>query len=79
KLTVNKTLYRENNQNFITTPKTVSSYRTIMLDTKCIELLKSFKIKKIEHSLKSNAFILNKEFVFTDSKGDFLKQCNYRT
>lgn len=79
KLTVNKTLYRENNQNFITTPKTISSYRTIMLDKKCIELLKSFKIKKIEHSLKSNAFILNKEFLFTDSKGDFLKQCNYRT
>ncbi|WP_267864986.1 site-specific integrase [Enterococcus faecalis] len=78
-LAINKTLYRENHTNFITEPKTDSSYRTILLDNKSLDLLKKFKIQKFEYSLKSDFFILNKEYIFTDSKGDFLKQCNYRT
>ncbi|EPI07677.1 tyrosine-type recombinase/integrase [Enterococcus faecalis] len=78
-LAINKTLYRENHTNFITEPKTDSSYRTILLDNKSLDLLKKFKIQKLEYSLKSDFFILNKEYIFTDSKGDFLKQCNYRT
>lgn len=79
KLTVNKTLYRENNTNFITGPKTDSSYRTILLDKKSLELLKKFKIQKLEYSMKESFFILNKNYIFTDANGDFLKQCNYRT
>lgn len=79
KLTVNKTLYRADNKNFITEPKTASSYRDVLLDNKTVQLLKSFKIKKAEHSLKNESYILNKNYIFTDVQGDFLKQCNYRT
>ncbi|MGL9971514.1 tyrosine-type recombinase/integrase [Enterococcus sp. DIV1420a] len=79
KLVINKTLYRENNNNFITEPKTTSSYRTILLDKKSLDLLKKFKIHKFEYSMKSKTYILNKNQIFTDSSGDFLKQCNYRT
>ncbi|WP_430598236.1 tyrosine-type recombinase/integrase [Enterococcus sp. AZ177] len=79
KLTIDKTLYRENNKDYITEPKTQSSYRKILIDKKTFSLLKSFRIKKNEHSLKSQSYVINKEFIFNDLNGDFLKQCNYRT
>lgn len=78
-LSITKTLYRESGQDFITSPKTDSSYRVIALDRKTIDLLKTLKVKKIKYSLKNKDYILNKELMFSDSKGNPLKQTNYRT
>lgn len=78
-LSVTKTLYRENGKDYITSPKTESSYRDIALDEKTNRLLKELKIEKIKYSLANKEYVLNNDLVFSDSKGSFLKQSNYRT
>ena len=79
KLSVSKTLYRENGEDYITSPKTDSSYREIALDTKTVELLKSLKLAKMKFNLADQNYILNKELVFSDHTGSPLKQSSYRT
>jgi integrase len=78
-LSVTKTLYRENGQDFFTSPKTESSYRVIALDHKTIDLLKSLKVAKMKFSLSSESYVLNKKLVFSDYTGSPLKQSSYRT
>lgn len=78
-LSVNKTLYRQDGENYITPPKTESSYRNILLDKKTLKLIRSFKIQKTEYALKSKMIKLNKDLLFSDESGNFLKQANYRT
>lgn len=78
-LSISKTLYRENGMDFVTSPKTDSSYRDVALDSKTIDLLKSLKIAKIEYSLKNKDYTLNKKMIFSDYEGNPLKQTNYRT
>ena len=78
-LSVTKTLYRENGQDFITSPKTESSYRVIALDHKTSDLLKSLKIKKMKVSLSNENYKFNKELIFSDYTGSPLKQSSYRT
>lgn len=78
-LSVSKTLYRHGGKDYITSPKTESSYREIALDEKTNRLLKELKIEKIKYSLANKEYVLNNDLVFSDSKGSFLKQSNYRT
>lgn len=79
KLSVSKTLYRENNQDYITSPKTDSSYRTITLDKTTVELLKALKLAKMKFNLADQGYSLNKELVFSDYTGSPLKQSSYRS
>lgn len=78
-LSVSKTLYREKGQDFITSPKTESSYRSIALDNKTLDILKSLKIAKMKFSLSNKNYSLNKKLVFSDYTGSYLKQSSYRT
>lgn len=78
-LSVSKTLYRENGEDFITPPKTDSSYRTIALDATTVKILKSWKVAKIEYSLLNTNYSLNKELIFSDHRGNPIKQPNFRS
>lgn len=78
-LNIDKTLYRENGVDIITTPKTESSYRKISLDTPTCELLKRLKVKKAEYAMATLNKPSNQSIIFTKSNGDYLIQSNYRT
>lgn len=78
-LTVSKTLYREKGKDYITSPKTDSSYRSIALDSKTIDLLKSLKVTKLKYNLANTDYVLNKDLIFSDRYGLPLKQSSYRT
>lgn len=79
RLTVNKTVYRENSKDYVTPPKTQSSYREIAIDRTLIDLIKIYKIKKSEFALSSKDYKINRDYLFTDENGNFLKQSNYRS
>lgn len=79
KISIDKTIYREGSTDYVTSPKTQSSYREIAIDRTLIDLLKSYKIKKSEHSLLNKEYKINKEFLFTNENGEFLKQSTYRS
>ncbi|PEH49345.1 site-specific integrase [Enterococcus faecium] len=78
-LIVSKTLYRENGKDYITSPKTDSSYRVIALDNKTVDLLKSLKLKKLKYNMADPDYVLNKELIFSDHDGVPLKQSSYRS
>lgn len=78
-LTVSKTLYREKDKDYITPPKTDSSFRTISLDKSTLSLLKKLKLTKMKEALRTKIPNLTPEIVFSDMAGNYMKQSNYRT
>lgn len=77
-LTISKTLYRESGEDYITPPKTDSSYRSIVLDSKTVKLLKSLKITKLEYNLADPSYTVNKELIFSNRTSTPIKQSSYR-
>ena len=49
-ITIRRNASRVDGKMILTTPKTATSYRTLMLTDECVELLKSLKLRKMEES-----------------------------
>jgi integrase len=69
-ISVNKTLYRVKNENFLQEPKTASSIRKIYMDDDIIRLLKKQKVKQNLERLKFGGAYKEHNMVFAQETGE---------